>query len=258
MKLKSLALLVFLFPSLVFADSSFFSWITGLKVVPEVKTRTYKVIQKMNGEFQSQLAAAATSTATTTPITATTTPVATSTSATAATAPIQVLEKILMTPKTVAPTVKNGEISVQITKLKSENESLKKSLASLQQKITTLTNENNACLQNAEQLKLQASPKALARIKDLEWLIAGVLNNNYRNKFDADGNKTAEMTISGSFFKTGSGATEFSSLIKEYDGLTGTLLSQTLQKFIDSSSVDELEKFEAFYNYFMATRKFPR
>jgi len=247
MKLKSLALLVFLFPSLVFADSSFFSWITGLKVVPEVKTRTYKVIQKMNGEFQSQLAAAAT-----------TTPVATSTSATAATAPIQVLEKILMTPKTVAPTVKNGEISVQITKLKSENESLKKSLASLQQKITTLTNENNACLQNAEQLKLQASPKALARIKDLEWLIAGVLNNNYRNKFDADGNKTAEMTISGSFFRTGSGATEFSSLIKEYDGLTGTLLSQTLQKFIDSSSVDELEKFEAFYNYFMATRKFPR
>lgn len=248
MKFKILILSLILIPSFASADSSFFSWITNLKVVPELRNKQ-KIIKEIKKEAVIEIASTSTPIATSTAYFSTTT--------TATTTFSQIKDKLVNASKNLVQDVNSEELLIQITKLKAENDALKRTVSGLQQKIITLTNENSSYIQNIEKIKLQSTPKVLARIKEIEWLIKGLLDNNYRNKIDAEGNKQGEMVVNMAFFRS-TGADQFRSLIKEYDDLTGTSLALKFKEVVNTSSSLELKKFEEFYYYFLSIRKYPK
>lgn len=229
MKFKTLALLVLLTPSLVFADSSFFTWITNLKVVPEIKDRAVRFIPR-SPKPQPVLEETPVETAQDTSSSSTTQKQNEISTSALSTLETIIKNQIATTTKAISNLVKPDE-SAQIAKLKADNDALKKTIANLQQTVATLTGQNNACMASSEKLQAQSSPKALARIKTLEWLIVGTLNSNYRNSFDADGNRQAEMVVNTAFFRSPS-AEEFRNMIKEYDDLTGSTLYPKFKDFV--------------------------
>ncbi len=246
MKFKVLILSFVLIPALASADSSFFSWITNLKVVPEVKP-VQKIIREVKKEVPKENPK---------PIVGEYSPVPTSNPVFASSTILNAIKaKLATTTQHVLSSSKETELLSQILKLKSENESLRKTISSLQIQIGDLNKQAASYTQNLEKVKAQSSPKVLARIKELEWLIKGTLDNNYRNKIDADGNKQAEMVVNSSFFRSPA-AEDFKSMIKEYDSLTGTDLYTRLKEYTNTQPSGELKKFEEFYYHFIAIRKF--
>ena len=102
MKFKILILSLILIPSLVSADSSFFSWITNLKVVPELRNKQ-KIIKEIKPARTTEAVqsggreAVVEAVATSTPIATSTT--AFSTTTTATTTFSQIKSKLISTSK---------------------------------------------------------------------------------------------------------------------------------------------------------------
>ncbi len=245
MKVQIFALVLFLLPSIVFADSSFFNWLNNLKVIPNVRSvEIRKAPQKPAKPVEEKV------------LYGELTPLATSTTATStsATSTISAIKQIISS-------VKDDVYKSDQGLLKAENESLKRTISSLQTKISSLNSQianfESSCLTKIEDIKEKTSPKALARVKEIEWLIMGVLDNNYRNKIDAEGNRTPEKVVNSAFFRS-LAAKDFIAMLKEYDELTGSSYYLMFKNFTLTPPSSENKVFDDLYYLFLNNRKFPR
>lgn len=156
---------------------------------------------------------------------------------------------------------KEQVLNDQIAQMKSDNDSLKRTVASLQQKISSLTNQYAtdlaSCQQNVNQAKSIFTPQNLNKIKSLEFNISGDMDDNFRNKIDENGEITNEKVLNIQFFRDGQTASNFQDEIKQYDSLMGTNLVGMAQKFLNAIG-DGVPEFQSFYDYFQSVRKFPK
>ncbi len=154
-----------------------------------------------------------------------------------------------------------GSLSNQVAQLKSENESLKKTIASLNQKISSLLDELTGARasyqKSLEKVEATYSPENITKIKQMEWVISGDIDNNFRYRIDENGELTNERVLNIRFFREGQTAEDFQTALKQYDDLVGSNLADYAKKFIEPSG-EELARFQDFYNYFKNVRKFPR
>lgn len=226
---------------MVSAESGFFSWITNLKVIPnlrnvEIKKQKREETKPVETQKEPEVIA------TTTPETN----LATSTASTTA----GVIKQIVSA-------IKDDVSQAELAKLKTENETLKKTITNLQQKLANQSAPVNSCEVAVQKVRDSYTQENLARMKTLEWLVFGNINNNYRYKYDDMGNRTNERTLNSSYFRDGTDSTKFKANLKEYDDFFGTQTSLYYQKFLNSPSGDEMKRFTEFYEYFVKIRKFP-
>jgi len=147
----------------------------------------------------------------------------------------------------------------QISQLKSENDSLRKSISVLQQKVSTLNTQYaidiNSCKQNTEKIEAAYSPENIAKLRSLEFNIAGDIANNFRNKIDETGYDTGEKTLNIQFFRDGQTGRDFMNELKNYDSMVGTHLVSSAQKFLTAPG-NGVAEFQDFFIYFQSVKKF--
>lgn len=239
MKLKFILFTIILLPSIAFADAGFFSWLNGLNVLPKIKE---KIINKVDDKKTEDKKVENIATGTPSLIDSIKYKLASSTS------------------NVISAATKDLDKN-DTDKFKSENESLKKSINLLQQRINDLNSQLSksqlSCNQNIEKIKETTSAEYLQKLKDLEWEISGDINNNFRNKYDEYGQLSTEKALNIQFFRDTTTGGQFLKNLKEYDKMADTKLYDYAQKFITGSG-REVEKFQEFYNYFWSVRKFPK
>ncbi len=158
---------------------------------------------------------------------------------------------------------KEKALNDQLSRLKTENDSLKKTIASLQKKIDSLiTAQNNTVASYQKEIELTknaSSPENLAKIKNLEWQISAFIDNNHRYTIDMiTGEMSSNKQTNVPYFRDAKNSDNFSSILKQYDSMNNTNLYDKF-KFAFSSADDVAQdRFRDFYNYFLSVRKFPK
>jgi hypothetical protein len=149
--------------------------------------------------------------------------------------------------------------SDQIAQLKSQNDAFKKTIASLQTKISSMTSQYAtdlaSCQQNISQVKSTYTPQNLDKIKSLEFSISGDISDNFRDKIDEYGQTSGEKTLNIQFFRDPQTGADFMNTLKQYDSMMKTHLVNSAQVFLNATG-DGISEFQDFYSYFQSVRMF--